>query len=590
MEGDSVTLNPDPAKMQEFILILWRFGEKGSTIAQIDGNDISYPNHTEIFTDRLQLDQTGSLTIKNMRTKHSGLYKLQIEHSKGTPDKQTFSVTIYESPSVIAGAEAEMKSVSVMEGEPVTLHVPQLQGDELIVWRFGDEEKLIAKHDIKKSSPLYFDERFRDRLKLDHQTGSLIITKTITTDSGLYKAKISSNKQTLYKRFTVTVSVPGVSSGVVAVIAVAVAVLAAAAAAVVINYRLKTKLPMELLRVVSVMEGESATLNSGIKMQTGDEIQWQFRNEDSLIAEIKGETIKMYTPDGPDGIFRDRLKLDKETGSLTITNTTTEHIGLYTLKFKRGSETSYNKLVLHVKQREIAVMEGQSVTLNPDKKKQTGDKIQWLFGAEDTLIAQIKGETRTIIMFRDILELDIETGSLTIRNITAAHAGVYTLKIRRGRKPLCQTFFVSVRVVYLSVKRLQTFTINTGLTAIQRDDEIQWRFGDKNSLIAKIEGGTGKTYDGPDGRFRDSLKLNDQTGDLTIGTCQRNDGGHYKLKIRSSKGNTNKTYIVIIRVLGDDVTDEVWEKPLMKENNDSTGKRVNESADVMKPLLNREYV
>ncbi|XP_016347177.1 uncharacterized protein LOC107692587 [Sinocyclocheilus anshuiensis] len=798
MEGDSVTLNPDPAKMQEFILILWRFGEKGSTIAQIDGNDISYPNHTEIFTDRLQLDQTGSLTIKNMRTKHSGLYKLQIEHSKGTPDKQTFSVTIYESPSVIAGAEAEMKSVSVMEGEPVTLHVPQLQGDELIVWRFGDEEKLIAKHDIKKSSPLYFDERFRDRLKLDHQTGSLIITKTITTDSGLYKAKISSNKQTLYKRFTVTVSVPGVSSGVVAVIAVAVAVLAAAAAAVVINYRLKTKLPMELLRVVSVMEGESATLNSGIKMQTGDEIQWQFRNEDSLIAEIKGETIKMYTPDGPDGIFRDRLKLDKETGSLTITNTTTEHIGLYTLKFKRGSETSYNKLVLHVKQREIAVMEGQSVTLNPDKKKQTGDKIQWLFGAEDTLIAQIKGETRTIIMFRDILELDIETGSLTIRNITAAHAGVYTLKIRRGRKPLCQTFFVSVRerkitvmegdpvtlnpavekqsanliqwlfgdekqltriaqftgetgiiitydyfadgsfrdrleldkttgsltikntrtehsglykleiisngvvsdqtfivtvkdkveekllkgedsvtlnpdtkiqrddqilwmfgdqdkliaqirggtgeiyddanerfrgglkldetgsltitnieaehtgfyklliissrgilykkfrvsiqLVYLSVKRLQTFTINTGLTAIQRDDEIQWRFGDKNSLIAKIEGGTGKTYDGPDGRFRDSLKLNDQTGDLTIGTCQRNDGGHYKLKIRSSKGNTNKTYIVIIRVLGDDVTDEVWEKPLMKENNDSTGKRVNESADVMKPLLNREYV
>ncbi|XP_042611974.1 uncharacterized protein LOC122144838 [Cyprinus carpio] len=205
MEGDSVTLNPDPAKIKKFNLIKWRFGDP--VIAQTDGNDITYYSHTEIFRDRLQLDQTGSLTIKNMRTKHSGLYKLQISHSTGTANKQPFSVTVYESPSVIAGAEAEMKSESVKEGDPVTLHVPQIQGDELIVWRFGDEEKLIAKADIEnKSSPLYYEERFRDRLKVNDQTGSLIITNTRTTDSGLYKVKISSNKQTLYKRFTVTVS------------------------------------------------------------------------------------------------------------------------------------------------------------------------------------------------------------------------------------------------------------------------------------------------------------------------------------------------------------------------------------------------
>ncbi len=108
-------------------------------------------------------------------------------------------------PSVIAGAE--MKTVSVTEGDPVTLHVPQLQGHELIVWRFGDEGKLIAKHDIEtKSSSLYYDERFRDRLQLDHQIGFLSITNTRTTDSGLYTVKISNNKQTSYKRFTVTVS------------------------------------------------------------------------------------------------------------------------------------------------------------------------------------------------------------------------------------------------------------------------------------------------------------------------------------------------------------------------------------------------
>ncbi|KAL0161089.1 hypothetical protein M9458_044814, partial [Cirrhinus mrigala] len=103
-----------------------------------------------------------------------------------------------------------MKIVSVTEGESVTLQtdVTELRGKELIVWRFGEEGKLIAKHDIEAKSPPSYDTdgRVIDRLKLDHQTGSLIITNSRTADSGLYKVKISSNKQTLYKRFTVTVS------------------------------------------------------------------------------------------------------------------------------------------------------------------------------------------------------------------------------------------------------------------------------------------------------------------------------------------------------------------------------------------------
>ncbi|XP_026114457.1 uncharacterized protein LOC113092898 [Carassius auratus] len=259
MEGDSVTLNPDLSKIQGMVLLLWRFGEKGSTIAQIDGNDILYEDY-EVFRGRLRLDQTGSLTITNVRTNHSGLYKAEVSHNSGT-SYIMFRVTVYESPSVIAGAETELKSVSVTDGDPVTLHVPQIQGDELIVWRFGDEGKLIAKADIEtKSSSLYdeTDERFRDRLQLNHQTGSLTITNTRTTDSGEYKVKISSNKQTLYKRFTVTVSavpVPdsGFSGAAVTGIVIGVLLLAVAVAGVMYYYRrpITTNLPNQTCKYYS---------------------------------------------------------------------------------------------------------------------------------------------------------------------------------------------------------------------------------------------------------------------------------------------------------------------------------------------------
>ncbi|XP_058616729.1 SLAM family member 5-like isoform X2 [Onychostoma macrolepis] len=119
----------------------------------------------------------------------------------------------------VFGVDA-VKSVSVMEGDSVTLNsdLTEIQTDDLITWMFGRPETLIAQ--INKEEGIFStsdgpDERFRDKLKLDHQTGSLTITNTRTTDSGRYQIIISGWKKKTY-RFRVTVyarlPVPVISS------------------------------------------------------------------------------------------------------------------------------------------------------------------------------------------------------------------------------------------------------------------------------------------------------------------------------------------------------------------------------------------
>uniref|UniRef100_A0A8C2D1A7 Ig-like domain-containing protein n=1 Tax=Cyprinus carpio TaxID=7962 RepID=A0A8C2D1A7_CYPCA len=99
---------------------------------------------------------------------------------------------------------------------------------------------------------------------------------------------------------------------------------------------------------VSVMEGDSITLNTDvIEILEDDDILWKFGAEKSLIAEISREKQIFFKYDNVhDGIFRDRLKLDNQTGYLTITNLTTEHAGLYELQISGAKLTS--KIFTHL--------------------------------------------------------------------------------------------------------------------------------------------------------------------------------------------------------------------------------------------------
>ncbi|XP_055073024.2 uncharacterized protein [Misgurnus anguillicaudatus] len=214
-----------------------------------------------------------------------------------------FNVTVYG----VFGDE--VKSVSVMEGDSVTLHTDtKLQTDDLILWRFGHENSLIARINVvAKDISIYddvLDGRFRDRLQVNNQTGDLIITHTKTKDSGFYQMIIS-GKQKISYRVNVTV--------------------------------------YDKVKSLSVMEGDSVTLHTDItEIQTNDVILWRFGLQKSVIARINGTTteISIYDDD-LDGRFRDRLQVNNQTGDLTITDITTQHIGLYQINISGKQKISY---------------------------------------------------------------------------------------------------------------------------------------------------------------------------------------------------------------------------------------------------------
>ncbi|XP_042612111.1 SLAM family member 5-like [Cyprinus carpio] len=90
------------------------------------------------------------------------------------------------------------------------------------------------------------------------------------------------------------------------------------------------------VKSVSVLEGDSVSLNTDVKVQRDDQIRWTFGLQNTRIAEIiKRDQINFIFVSN-DGRFRDKLLMDNQTGSLTIRNIRSEHTGLYELTVISG--------------------------------------------------------------------------------------------------------------------------------------------------------------------------------------------------------------------------------------------------------------
>ncbi|XP_051763248.1 carcinoembryonic antigen-related cell adhesion molecule 1-like isoform X2 [Ctenopharyngodon idella] len=443
------------------------------------------------------------------------------------------SLSMYLLVCGVFGAGADEESVSVMEGDSVTLTYP-LKKEEEIIWYFnnsriaeitGDQSKICTDEQC--------NERFRDRLKLDHQTGSLTITNTRNTDSGLYDVWISRRNSGDGGSYSVVVhGVSGVDED-----------------------------------EVSFMEGDSVILHTGVETNQQEKIKWYFN--DIRIAQITVDQSKICTDvqcKGGDERFRDRLKLDKRTGSLTIMNIRTSDAGLYKLQIinsrmsitKRFRATVTSASSVDTDEVPVTVNEGDSVTLNTGVTTNQ-QEIKWYFIY--TRIAQIIGNLSYICTdvqcderFRDRLKLDHQTGSLTITNISNTDSGDYELEIISSRISILKRFSVSVHGVSAaeqdkmkrkSVMERESVTLDAGKIKTT-NHSIMWYFND--ILIAENTGDQSKlcTDEQYNERFRDRLKLDHQTGSLTITNIRITDSGEYKLQISNIRFSIIKSFSVSV--------------------------------------------
>ncbi|KAL1251718.1 hypothetical protein QQF64_019514 [Cirrhinus molitorella] len=203
----------------------------------------------------------------------------------------------------VSGFGSDVVPVSVKEGDLVMFKTGvKTKEQEDIKWYFKDTRIAQISGDLSHSCTDVKcedgEEKFRDRLKLDPETGSLTITDISNTDSGLYDLKIISSTSSSDRIYNVTVN--GSASK---------------------QYEMQRKSPNE---------GESLTLDPGETKNPNDVMTWYFN--DTLIAEITRDLGKICADEQCKVRFRDRLKLNNQTGTLTIININITDSGFYKLQ------------------------------------------------------------------------------------------------------------------------------------------------------------------------------------------------------------------------------------------------------------------
>ncbi|XP_056614713.1 uncharacterized protein LOC130429892 [Triplophysa dalaica] len=293
------------------------------------------------------------------------------------------------------------------------------------------------------------------------------------------------------------------------------------------------------VKSVSVMEGHSVTLHTDLTHIQYDRILWMFEFHDTVIAEIHAQNVNMYDSNE---IFGGRLKLDSQTGSLTITDIRITDSGVYTLETIRDRRSSYKRF-------KVTVYFTQQST-----------EVQIILLPVVLIVCLLMGcmcccccvcclccRKRTGPESYNILIISHLTSSLCFCTTDTDAAG------NKGEMWTC-VFLVCVTGVFgvdadevksVSVMEGDSVTLHTDFTHIQENDRILWIFGPEDTPIAEIHKKSIDMYDSKE-IFGDRLKLDSQTGSLNITNIRITDSSVFTLEIISDRGTSYKRFNVTV--------------------------------------------
>ncbi|XP_059425043.1 uncharacterized protein LOC132159516 isoform X3 [Carassius carassius] len=360
MEGDSVTLYTDLTEIQKADLITWTFGPGRTRIAQINRMAHRISLYDDVldgrFRDRLKLDhQTGSLTITNITTQHTGLYGfLQFIGGKQvTPKSFSVIVSAHLPVPVISSNSSQCSSsycsllCSVVNVSHVTLS--WYKGNSLL--------SSISVSDLSISLSLPLEVEYQDKNSYSCVLNNHISNQTQHLD---------------ITQLCQPCSAPGLSAGHIALVCFSVLAVVVVLCGIFFYYHHKrstqadhqcqpdgeenirltndgetleqerhsqnnTFVEKDEFKSVLAMVGETVTLHTDLtEIQEEELIQWKFADskvnklaEFFVIAKWDKTNNEEHLHD--DSKFKDRLHLDHNSGSLIITNITNELYGHYKL-------------------------------------------------------------------------------------------------------------------------------------------------------------------------------------------------------------------------------------------------------------------
>ncbi|XP_067237032.1 SLAM family member 5-like [Chanodichthys erythropterus] len=169
----------------------------------------------------------------------------------------------------------------------------------------------------------------------------------------------------------------------------------------------------------SVTEGESVSLNSSFtQIHRDEEIEWKFRN--ILIAIVKKNKESKFFKESAEGRFRDRLKLDHQTGSLTIINSRTTDSGLYTVSrdttINTINLTVYARLPVPVISRDSSQCSSSSCSLVCSAVNVSHVTLSWFKGNSSFSSVSVSDLSSSISLHLEVEYQDKNTYSCVINN------------------------------------------------------------------------------------------------------------------------------------------------------------------------------